>query len=332
MRRPPAAPEPPAPPTTPTATPRRRRLIGVLAIAALMGVAVTFVPAPKPAAAAGGCPWPVDRNGDCPVDKTLPVPGTSRPAQPGPTAQDPSNPSHPGATRDTGYYCEWHQYPDQAHWRTVFPEAPPDAVFGEYHCFQDGFPLYGPYVPRFIAPNSGIGPFLPPPTPAEVAADAEVSVRALLRRPTIATNPPDPAPSTIAIPTFVSITNWQGVLTPPDHCLRGVCVSLRAEPKLTFDPGETGADPIACEDGGTVFDPHGADPEVQARPPACAYAYKLRTGVAGRPAAWTAEATITWTVTWTGGGETGTLGPISLSNTFDQAVVESNTLITDFSD
>jgi hypothetical protein len=315
----------PAPPTT------RRRLIAALAIVMLTGVAVAFVPAPSPVAAAGGCPVPVDRNGNCPIEHTVPIPGTTRPHQPGPTQpHDPSNPST--GTPDDGYYCEFHVYPDQEHWRTVFPEAPPGSVFGEYHCFQDGRAIYGPYVPRFVAPDEALGAApLPPPTPEEVAADAMVSVRALLKKPTVATNPPDPAPSTIAIPTFVSVPNWQGPITPPPHCLRGVCVDLQAVPELTFDPGEPGAATIPCEDGGTVFDRNGPEPREQARG-ACAYAYKLRTGVDGRPDAWPAEVTVTWTVTWTVPGDSDTLDPISLSTTFDRVVEENRSVVVDYSD
>jgi hypothetical protein len=54
--------------------------------------------------------------------------------------------------------------------------------------------------------------------------------------------------------------------------------------------------------------------------------------VQGRPAAWTAEATINWTVTWAGGGQTGTLAPISLSTTFDRVVEENRTVVTDYGD
>jgi hypothetical protein len=312
----------------------RFRLIGLLALAALAATLVALVPAPSPAGAAGGCPVPVDRNGNCPVEHTLPVPGPTRPGRPGPGPTGPRDPSNPSTgTPDDGYYCEWHQYPNQDEWRERYPEAPPGSVFGEYHCFQDGWPIYGPWVPRYIAPDEGFGPALPPPSPAEVAADAEVSVRALLKKPTVATSPPDDEPSTLGLPTFVSVPNWQGVLTPPDHCLRGVCVSLRAVPELSFTPGQPGADTVACEDGGTVFDRHGPEPEVQAEAEgACAFTYTRRTGVAGRPAAWSGEVTITWTVHWAGGGVQGTLDPIDLSTTFDRPVEESRTVVTDYSD
>jgi hypothetical protein len=318
----------------PDRRPSRRRLTGIVALAVLAGAVVALLPAPSPVAAAGGCPVPLDRNGDCPVEKTLPVPGIPGPGRPGGTRPTgPGTPGPGGSSPDDGYHCEWHQYPDQEAWRATFPEAPPGSVFGEYHCFQDGRAIFGPYAPTWIPPDEGFGPApLPPPSPAEVAADALLRVRALLEKPTVATNPPDPAPSTIGIPTFVSVPNWQGVLTPPDHCLRGVCVSLEAVPELTFDPGEPGADVIACEDGGTAFDRDGPDPEVQAAAPgACAYAYTRRTGVAGRPEAWTGEVAITWTVTWRAGPLEDTLDPITLSTTFGQAVEENRTVITDYS-
>jgi hypothetical protein len=312
----------------------RHRLIVALALAVLTGTAVALLPAPAPVAAADGCPGPVDHNGNCQVQNNLPVPPVTAPQpDPPPTPPDTSGNSD-NDPPDDPYDCVWHRYPDQEFWRGVFPEAPPNSEFGEYHCSLDGVPLLGPYVPQFITPITGFGTAPgpePPPSPAEVAAAAEVSVRALLLKPTVAVSPPAPVASTIGLPTFVSVPNWQGELTPPDHCLRGVCVSLRAEPALTFDPGEPGARSIACEDGGTVFDRHGADPDVQAAPPACAYTYTRRTGVAGRPAAWAAEVAVTWTVHWSAGGVDGTLDPITLSTTFDRTVRESVSVVTDYS-
>ena len=309
-----------------------RRLIAVLALAALAGVAVAFVPAPSPAAAAGGCRVPVDRNGNCPIEHDLPIPGITRPRQPGTT--QPHDPSNPGTgTPDDGYYCEWHPYPDQEAWRARMPEAPPGSVFGEYHCFQDGNPLFGPFVPQFIAPNQGLGPAPPPPAPAVVAADGLLKVRDLLLKPTVATNPPDPAPSIVNMPTFVSVPNWQGSFRT-SNCLQNVCVTLIADPQLTFAPGEPGADPVECEAGGTVFDRNGAEPRVQAAAPgACVHAYGARTGVTGRPDAWPAEVTVDWTVRWEGPGGTGdTFDPISLSTTFDRQVEENVSVITGYSD
>jgi hypothetical protein len=66
-------------------------------------------------------------------------------------------------------------------------------------------------------------------------------------------------------------------------------------------------------------------------PGACAYTYTRRTGVAGRPDVWTGEVIVTWTVTWRGGGVSGTLDPIDLSTTFGQEVEENRTVVTDHS-
>jgi hypothetical protein len=327
MRRP-SPPRPPKPTT-------RRSLLATLAVVVLTGVAVAFLPAPSPVAAAGGCPVPVDRNGNCPIGKTIPIPGTTRPRQPGPTQpQDPSNPST--GTPDDGYYCEWHQYPNQDEWRNnpYFADAPPGSVFGEYHCFLDGQPIYGPYVPRFIGPNQGFGPAPPPPpSPAVVAADGLLDVRDLLRKPAVVASPSPDRASVVHVPTFVSMSNWQPAFER-SHCLQGVCVTLFAEPALTFDPGEPDAETKHCEPGGTVFQRNGADPEVQAEPEdACAWAYRNRTGVDGRPDEWTAELTVTWTVRWEGPGGTGdTFDPISLSTTFGRQVEESISVVTDYSD
>jgi hypothetical protein len=104
-------------------------------------------------------------------------------------------------------------------------------------------------------------------------------------------------------------------------------------PVLTFDPGEPDAGTVTCEAGGTVFDRNGAEPRDQADDPgACAYTYRLRTGVDDRPDAWTGQVTVTWTVRWSVPGDTGTLDPISLSTTFDRQVVERRSVVTDYSD
>src|SRR6266545_184910 len=218
---------------------RRHRLVSRLAVvpalAALAALVVAFVPAPAPANAAGGCPVPLDRNGNCPIEKGVPVPGTSLPRHPGTTGHGPDGTSPTGTDPTPNYYCVWFPYPDQGSWRNqpIMQGAPPDAVFGEYHCFLNGLPLYGPYVPRWIAPNQVLGQAPAPPTPAEVAQAGLVKVRDLLKKPDIVTDPPDPAASIVDIPTFVSVPNWQGRLQQ-SNCELNVCVQLTAEPKLTF--------------------------------------------------------------------------------------------------
>jgi hypothetical protein len=308
---------------------------GLAAFALLAAVAVALVPSPTSASAAAAgdtCPGHIDRNGNCVITRQVPVPGSTQPGHHGgPGGPGPTGPAGSGNGGDPNYFCEFHEYPDQAHWRTVFPDAPPDAVFGEYHCFLGGNAIFGPYAPTFVAPTQGLGPAPAPPTPAQVAAAGLVDVEALLKKPQITTSPPGNRPSILDLPTFVSVTNWQGTVRR-SNCQLNVCVEITATPKLTFAPGETGAPSVHCEDGGTVFDPQGASVRAQAAAPgACAYAYQRRTGVRGRPDAWRARATVTWDVAWAGGGDNGTFDPFTLSTGFDRTVEELQGVVVDYS-
>jgi hypothetical protein len=310
---------------------RARKSAGILA-AVLVAAAVTAIGGPSltsPAGAEpGGCSNPKP-NGDCPVVVERPVTRPGQPVDSGGTGgnDDDDNGGGGGPTEPDPNRCEWHTYPNQAHWRTVFPEAPPDAIFGESRCFVNGLPVYGPYVPQWTTPGDEAAP--PPPTPAEVAQALWINVQALLRQPEVATDPPDGEPSIIDIPTFVEVTNWQGRIER-SQCLLGVCVDLVAEPTLTFAPGEPGSESIECAPPGTRFDPNGPEPDVQATADgACVHTYQRRTGVAGRPEAWTAEVTVTWEVTWQGGGDQGVFDPIALTETVPRPVDEVTTVVAD---
>jgi hypothetical protein len=172
-----------------------------------------------------------------------------------------------------------------------------------------------------------------------VGQDGYIEFTATLNKPTLSVDPPvdrdvdgdgDIDPPPVNTPTFVEVTNWQGQVGPIKHCLRGVCVGMVAEPQLTLDPGEPGADTRVCEDGGTAWDPNGGEPEEQAEAPACAHVYERYTGKNGRPEAWTAEVTITWQVSWQLGDETGDLDPFDLTTTFDRQVDERPAVVTDY--
>jgi hypothetical protein len=303
--------------------------VGALLTAALVaGAAATFVGStatPPATAQPAQCSNPKP-NGDCPIGVELPVEQPGTPGNPGGPGGPDGGPTTP-TTLDPNR-CEWHTYPNQAHWRTVFPEAPPDAVFGEEHCFVNGDAIYGPYVPQWtVAGDAGFG--AAPPTPAEVAQTLLVEVEALLRQPTVATDPPAGEPSLIDVPTFVEVTNWQGPIER-SNCLLGVCVELTAAPTLTFTPGEPGAETIECDPPGTRYDPNGSEPDEQAAADgACAHIYERRTGVAGRPAAWPGEVTITWEITWAGAGDEGEFDPIAMTTEVPRAVQEAPTVVTD---
>jgi hypothetical protein len=178
-----------------------------------------------------------------------------------------------------------------------------------------------------IVPEAADAPA--PPTPDAVAVDLLAEAETQMRAPQVVADPPVGTPSIISLPVFVQVTNWVDGIEESD-CVLGVCVTLTAEPTLTFDPGEPGSSPIVCEPPGTRFDPNGADPEVQAAAAgACAHAYQNRTGAEGRPDVWPGEVTVSWDVSWTAGEASGDFPAQDLSTSLPREVDEVQTVVRD---
>lgn len=123
-------------------------------------------------------------------------------------------------------------------------------------------------------------------------------VRGRLPQPAITTSPPQGMPSVVTLPVFVHVDNWVAGFVAGPQCAGPLCVTATVEePSMVFEPGEPGSSPVTCDGPGTLFDPNGPSPAVQAEG-ACAYAYQLRTGVNGRPQAWQGEVSTTWEISW----------------------------------
>jgi hypothetical protein len=142
----------------------------------------------------------------------------------------------------------------------------------------------------------------PPPTPEQIQAQLVQEANTYFRQPEVTLdNGRDPdvqLQSTVGVATFVEVANWQGEQTDVFE-ESGFVVEIHSTPHLFFDPGEPGSQRIACEDGGTRYDPNGGSVEQQAsRAGACAYEYTMRTGVDGRPDEWPAEVIIEWSISW----------------------------------
>lgn len=140
------------------------------------------------------------------------------------------------------------------------------------------------------------------PSPEEIARQQQqqllIEAETFLPQPEADTSPGAGRPSVIDVPTFFAVSNW--LPQQVDHYTNGPWwITVTATPSLSVDPGEPGAPTVQCEDGGTRFDPNGASPDQQAaRPGACAHSYTRRTGVAGRPDAWSARVMVSWDVEW----------------------------------
>ena len=167
-----------------------------------------------------------------------------------------------------------------------------------------------------------------PATPANLAAIAGGQLLGTMPQPSVSSSPPVGTASIVEVPVFVEVTNWTGVVTDSE-CAGGLCVTVTATPALTFFPGETGSSPIACAGSGTRYDSGGGSAESQASADgACAHAYRYRTAVDGRPAAWPGSVSVTWTMTWTAStGASGSLPAVTRSTLLPRAVREVQTVV-----
>jgi hypothetical protein len=170
--------------------------------------------------------------------------------------------------------------------------------------------------------------WVPVVTPASLASIARGRLVGELAAPVVASNPPLGVASIVGVPVFVEVTNWTGARSESE-CAGGLCVTVTATPSVSFTPGEPGSAVVACAGAGSRFAPGAGDPATQAAASgACAYPYRLRTGVEGRPRLWPGSVTMTWTLSWSASdGETGVLAPVTLSTDVSRAVKEVQTVV-----
>jgi hypothetical protein len=239
--------------------------------------------------------------------------------------------------RHPGDICGYVVHPDQSQLNYYHPEAPAGDVLYYNICPREGL-----FYSEDTQANPGGGP-PPPPDPEVVAEGLWVRVQAELLRPELRTYPPQGTASFLNLPSFVAISNWPdgGRLERGPACDDGTCVALQATPSLTWDPGD-GSAVIACEPGGTRFDPDGAaQPEELVGGDACAHVYTRRTADLDddeteddpRPLAWPGVVSTTWNAEWQevlddgSTGETGSFDPVVLSTDLPRAVIEWGSVV-----
>lgn len=312
---------------------RPSRLVRV-AGATLLGLTAFAVAAPLSAPAQAGPATPDVPAAACPpgqvaqqrtsrgpsgkkITITVCVPGGSSPGQPDPGG--PGDQGGGGGDNDGNYtVCTPWSEANPGHDPSLLtPGGPGEEA---YQCVRyiNGAPVLGPYLPTWLGPDEP-----PPPPPDVVAADIWADVSGTLQDPSVVADPAVGEPAIRTVPSFVHVENWQPAFSESgcDDQTGTVCVTVNATPALTFDPGD-GSGAIPCPDGGTAYDPEGGTPREQAVEGACFHTYPRRTGVEGRPDAWEATVTVTWTVTWAGAGQSGTLAPIALEDGFLREVEE----------
>lgn len=263
-----------------------------------------------------------DAKGECTTEVPIVIPG-----DPGEPGRDPEPSGQPvrsgGPPAPTGHpLCQWVSIPATSTLRTMYPEAPPDAVFQVLDC--GAFDIRAGIATRWVPPGAPAAPV--PPAPGVVAQVIFARVRVQMVAPELASDPPLGVASVVNTPVFVEVTNWQPAITDSE-CVLGVCVTLTATPTLTVDPGD-GSASMPCDPPGSRYQPGGA-PLADQAVGACAHTYLMRTGVEGRPTAWPGSVSVTWDVTWAGAGASGSFGPLVFTTPFERSVEEVSAVVVD---
>lgn len=274
-----------------------------VAAALAVAVGVLVIPVATSAAADVGQCAVRDPQGYC-IEWDVPTPG---------------NPGGPGGGGRAE--CYWATIPedlaeDPTIWVDFGLEQPPEGmeiVWQSWEC-SDGRTTFDF---RWVIPA----------TPANLASIARGRLVGELPQPSVASSPPIGTASILGVPVFVEVTNWTGVVSESE-CAGGLCVTVTATPALSFAPGESGSTTVSCAGSGSRYTP-GASPVAQAAAPgACAYAYRLRSGVGGRPAQWPGSVSVTWTISWTASsGVSGSLASITRSTAVPRGVEEVQTVV-----
>lgn len=173
-----------------------------------------------------------------------------------------------------------------------------------------------------IATRWGVVSLPRPPVALDTITQRAVASMAI-PRPIIAANPSLTAPQVVHVPVWwwAEPTMWQTQTATASAA--GLSITARATPRsITWHAGDGTS--TVCNGPGTPWKP-GTDPALAS--PDCGHTYatssKLSPG-----GVYTLQAVATWDITWTGGGMSGTLPPITTTTTVDLTVTELRAYIT----
>jgi hypothetical protein len=159
-------------------------------------------------------------------------------------------------------------------------------------------------------------------TDAEAPGLSELAQVAMSRlappAPRIALSPPPPAPQLVMLPTWLWVDQATWTPRSATASVPGVTVSATATPvRVDWSTGDGGE--LTCDGPGTPWQP-GSDPDAES--PTCGHTY-TRTSKSQPGGVFAVSANVTWLVTWSGGGVTGSGGPLLSTETVPVQVVES---------
>ena len=152
---------------------------------------------------------------------------------------------------------------------------------------------------------------------------AQAAIRSLgMPAPTILVNPPPPAPQVVYVPTWLRIDPAAFTTRTATASLNGLSVTAMATPtNVIWTTGDGGR--VTCGSG-TAWTP-GTNPSASS--PDCGHTYTTPSRLTPG-GTYPLTATITWQVTWSGGGSSGTEPALTSAATAAVRVVEAGSINT----
>lgn len=153
------------------------------------------------------------------------------------------------------------------------------------------------------------------PNPADLATSAVSLLR--LPLPAIRVNPAPPAPQLVFLPTWLWLDSSSWGSRSATASVPGLSVTATAKPAMLVFTTSDGAS-VSCPGPGTAWTA-GNDPNAVS--PDCGHTF-THTGSA------TLTATVTWQISWVGGGRSGTVPDLTTTATLTLNVTDSQALNT----
>jgi hypothetical protein len=137
--------------------------------------------------------------------------------------------------------------------------------------------------------------------------------------PRIELSPPPPAPQLVRLPMWLWVDEATWGQRQATASVPGLSVTATATPTVVlWSTGDGGS--RTCQGPGTAWRP-GMDPAAPS--PTCGYTYTASSRDAPG-GAYPLSATVTWEISWAGGGASGTVAPLTTSSSTQVVVAESH--------
>ncbi len=195
--------------------------------------------------------------------------------------------------------------PVSADLAAVLDALPPPAAWYEGTCLDAATGTIFPIVRLRV--------FGTPPGQALLVDEAVRRMR--LPAPVIHVNPAPPAAQLVFVPAWLWVDSSSWGTRSATAAVPGLSVTATAKPvKVVWSTGDGGS--VTCGGAGT---PWAAGTDPMAASPDCGHTYQRPSG----SSSFTLRATITWSVSWTGGGLSGTEPALTSTATVPLTVAES---------